>query len=84
MIALLLLCVKVRVKEQEKQLQRTFTEKEKQLQETQVSVARKLGEAEHRVLTLQTGMPALSVNMNLDNHIQGLSKTVSDSLWLVQ
>jgi len=36
-------------------LQREFAEKEKQLRETQVAVARKLGEAEHKSATLQAG-----------------------------
>jgi hypothetical protein len=44
-----------RAKEKEKELQRAFAEKERQLQETQLAVAKKLGEAEHKVATLQSG-----------------------------
>jgi len=44
-----------KAKEREKELQRQFADKERQLQETQMVVARKLGEAEHRVSTLQSG-----------------------------
>lgn len=43
------------MKEKEKQMQKLFSDKEKTLQETQVSVAKKLGEAEHKVATLQAG-----------------------------
>lgn len=45
-----------RAKEKEKELQRVFAEKERQLQETQLSVAKKLGEAEHKVATLQSAL----------------------------
>ncbi|XP_048775538.2 homeobox protein cut-like 1 isoform X2 [Ostrea edulis] len=45
-----------RSKEKERELQRVFTEKERQLQETQLSVAKKLGEAEQRVTSLQTAL----------------------------
>ncbi|XP_022344162.1 homeobox protein cut-like 1 isoform X3 [Crassostrea virginica] len=45
-----------RSKEKEKDLQRVFTEKERQLQETQLSVAKKLGEAEQRVASLQSAL----------------------------
>ena len=44
-----------RAKEKERELARQFAEKERQLQETQMAVAKKLGEAEHRVATLQSG-----------------------------
>lgn len=37
-------------------MQKMFSDKEKSLQETQVSVAKKLGEAEHKAATLQAGM----------------------------
>ena len=43
-----------RAKEKERELQRAFAEKERQLQETQLSVARKLGEAEQRIVALQS------------------------------
>ena len=45
----------MKAKDKEKDLQRQFGEKERQLQEMQLSVARKLGEAEHRAATLQAG-----------------------------
>jgi homeobox protein cut-like len=45
-----------KVKEKEKELSRQFAEKERQLQETQMVVAKKLGEAEHRVATLQSAL----------------------------
>ncbi|XP_077995438.1 protein CASP-like [Glandiceps talaboti] len=45
-----------RAKEKEKDLQREFAEKERQLQETQLAVATKLGEAEHKVATLQSAL----------------------------
>jgi len=44
-----------KAKEREKELYRQFAEKERQMQETQMIVARKLGEAEHRVATLHGG-----------------------------
>lgn len=44
------------MKDKEKDIQKTFSDKERTLQETQVSVAKKLGEAEHKVATLQAGM----------------------------
>ena len=44
------------MKEKEKDMQKMFSDKEKTLQETQVSVAKKLGEAEHKAGTLQAGM----------------------------
>jgi len=44
-----------KAKEREKELHRQFAEKERQMQETQMIVARKLGEAEHRAATLQGG-----------------------------
>jgi len=47
--------IQSKAKEKEKELNRQFAEKERQLQETQMIVARKLGEAEHRVSTLQSG-----------------------------
>ena len=43
------------MKDKEKDMQKTFSDKERTLQETQVSVAKKLGEAEHKVATLQAG-----------------------------
>ena len=36
-------------------MQKMFSDKERTLQETQVSVAKKLGEAEHKATTLQAG-----------------------------
>lgn len=45
-----------RAKEKEKELQRLFAEKERNLQETQLAVAKKLGEAEHKVATLQSAL----------------------------
>ena len=56
-----LLHLQLRAKEKEKELQRNFAEKERQLQETQLSVVKKLGEAEHRVLTLQSGTCMLTM-----------------------
>ena len=43
------------MKEKEKDIQKMFSDKEKALQEKQVSVAKKLGEAEHKAVTLQAG-----------------------------
>lgn len=43
------------MKEKEKDIQKMFSDKEKALQEKQVSVAKKLGEAEHKGVTLQAG-----------------------------
>lgn len=43
------------MKEREKDIQKLFSDKERTLQETQVSVAKKLGEAEHKAVTLQAG-----------------------------
>ena len=43
------------MKEKEKDMQKMFSDKERTLQETQVSVAKKLGEAEHKAATLQAG-----------------------------
>lgn len=45
-----------RAKEKERELQRQFAEKERQLQETQLAVAKKLGDAEHKVATLQSAL----------------------------
>jgi homeobox protein cut-like len=45
-----------KAKEKEKELQRQFAEKERQLQETQMIVARKLGEAERHISTLQSAL----------------------------
>ena len=53
--------LQLRAKEKEKELQRNFADKERQLQETQLSVVKKLGEAEHRVLTLQSGTCMLTM-----------------------
>ena len=36
-------------------MQKLFSDKEKTLQETQVSVAKRLGEAEHKAALLQAG-----------------------------
>ncbi|XP_052802048.1 homeobox protein cut-like 1 isoform X3 [Mya arenaria] len=41
-----------RTKEKERELQKLFAEKERQLQETQITVSKKLGEAEQRVAAL--------------------------------
>ncbi|KAL9980107.1 hypothetical protein ACROYT_G008650 [Oculina patagonica] len=48
--------VQARVKEKEKDMQKMFSDKERTLQETQVSVAKKLGEAEHKAATLQAAL----------------------------
>jgi homeobox protein cut-like len=45
-----------RAKEKERELQRTFAEKERQLQVTQLSVAKKLGEAEHKIASLHSAL----------------------------
>ena len=47
--------MQARVKEKEKDMQKMFSDKENALQEKQVSVAKKLGEAEHKAATLQAG-----------------------------
>ena len=47
--------MQARAREKERELQRLFAEKERQLQETQLSVARKLGEAEQKIVSLQAG-----------------------------
>lgn len=44
-----------RVKEKERELQRQFIEKERHLQEAQMLMEKKLGDAEHRLVTLQNG-----------------------------
>ena len=51
----MVVCSQARAKEKERELQRAFAEKERQLQETQLSVARKLGEAEQKIVSLQAG-----------------------------
>lgn len=43
------------MKEKEKDMQKMFSDKEKALQEKQVSVAKKLGEAEYKAVTVQAG-----------------------------
>ncbi|CAH3110021.1 unnamed protein product [Pocillopora meandrina] len=48
--------VQARAKEKEKDMQKMFSDKERTLQETQVSVAKKLGEAEHKAATLQAAL----------------------------
>ncbi|XP_020629858.1 protein CASP-like [Orbicella faveolata] len=48
--------VQARVKDKEKDMQKMFSDKERTLQETQVSVAKKLGEAEHKAATLQAAL----------------------------
>ncbi|XP_022793448.1 protein CASP-like [Stylophora pistillata] len=48
--------VQARTKDKEKDMQKIFSDKEKTLQETQVSVAKKLGEAEHKAATLQAAL----------------------------
>ena len=57
----------LRAKEKEKELQRLFGEKERQLQETQLSVAKKLGEAEHKVSTLQSGKYSINTSQSLNS-----------------
>lgn len=47
--------VQGRVKEKERELQRQFIEKERHLQEAQMLMEKKLGDAEHRLVTLQNG-----------------------------
>ncbi|KAK7505884.1 hypothetical protein BaRGS_00002606 [Batillaria attramentaria] len=51
--------VLARAKEKERELQRLFAEKERQLQETQLSVARKLGEAEQKITSLQSALESV-------------------------
>ena len=53
--------MQARAKEKEKDMQKMFSDKERTLQETQVSVAKKLGEAEHKAATLQAGKYSLGV-----------------------
>ena len=53
-----------RVKEKEKDMQKLFSGKEKTLQEKQVSVAKKLGEAEHKAATLQAGKDVFTMMIN--------------------
>ncbi|GFO29668.1 homeobox protein cut-like 1 [Plakobranchus ocellatus] len=48
--------VYTRAKEKERELQRAFAEKERQLQETQLTVAKKLGEAEHKISSLHSAL----------------------------
>lgn len=48
-----------RAKEKEKEVQKVFAEKERQLQETQMSVAKKLGEAEQKVSTLHSALESV-------------------------
>jgi len=45
-----------RAKEKERELQFFFAEKERQLQETQLAVAKKLGEAEHKISSLHQAL----------------------------
>ncbi|XP_055861465.1 homeobox protein cut-like 1 isoform X2 [Biomphalaria glabrata] len=45
-----------RAKEKERELQRVFAEKERSLQETQLSVAKKLGEAEQQITSLHAAL----------------------------
>ena len=47
------------MKDKEKDIQKLFTDKENMLQEKQVSVAKKLGEAEHKAATLQAGKKSI-------------------------
>ncbi|XP_067032872.1 protein CASP-like [Acropora muricata] len=48
--------VQGRVREKEKDMQKVFSDKENALQEKQVSVAKKLGEAEHKATTLHAAL----------------------------
>lgn len=48
--------VQGRVREKEKDMQKVFSDKENALQEKQVTVAKKLGEAEHKAATLQAAL----------------------------
>ncbi|XP_050409045.1 protein CASP isoform X3 [Patella vulgata] len=48
-----------RAKEKERELQRSFAEKERQLQETQLAVAKKLGEAEQKISSLQLSLETI-------------------------
>eukprot|EP00048_Salpingoeca_helianthica_P017614 m.238155 g.238155 ORF g.238155 m.238155 type:complete len:650 (+) comp21631_c0_seq1:7-1956(+) len=50
--------VQTRVREKEKQLLRTFGEKERELQEQQLSMATRLGQAEHDAATLRAAVDA--------------------------
>ncbi|KAK3766809.1 hypothetical protein RRG08_056892 [Elysia crispata] len=45
-----------RAKEKERELQRAFADKERQLQETQLTVAKKLGEAEQKITSLHSAL----------------------------
>ena len=66
----------LRAKEKEKELQRLFGEKERQLQETQLSVAKKLGEAEHKVSTLQSGKHSINQQKNKNNSIRFVTMVI--------
>jgi hypothetical protein len=71
--------VQVKAKEKEKELQRQFTDKERLLQETQMEVAKKLGEAEHKVATLQAGRSTSFLACLLD--ILALDNSFVMRLW---
>ena len=60
--------IQVKAKEREKELNRQFADKERHLQETQMIVARKLGESEHRVSTLQSGQSVCQLVSQLVSH----------------
>lgn len=48
-------------------MQKMFSDKERTLQETQVSVAKKLGEAEHKATTLQAGKCFFCYNFEINS-----------------
>ncbi|XP_046339044.2 homeobox protein cut-like 1 isoform X1 [Haliotis rufescens] len=52
-----------RAKEKERELQRIFAEKERQLQETQLSVAKKLGEAEQKITNLHSALESVQTEL---------------------
>ncbi|XP_071094460.1 homeobox protein cut-like 1 isoform X3 [Haliotis cracherodii] len=52
-----------RAKEKERELQRIFAEKERQLQETQLSVAKKLGEAEQKISNLHSALESVQTEL---------------------
>ncbi|XP_035690141.1 protein CASP-like isoform X4 [Branchiostoma floridae] len=73
-----------RAKEKEKELQRAFAEKERQLQETQMSVATKLGEAEHKSTTLQNALDSTNAELfELRSKYDELNSAKSDEMDMI-
>ncbi|XP_019614890.1 PREDICTED: homeobox protein cut-like 1 isoform X1 [Branchiostoma belcheri] len=73
-----------RAKEKEKELQRAFAEKERQLQETQMSVATKLGEAEHKSTTLQSALDSTNAELfELRSKYDELNSAKSDEMDMI-